>query len=164
MAILKELFTDLKITYKAYNQGITKQNLLIETPWTMVDGDFGFQRLIFKKDGSLYIIKDGEVNESHWELISSMNSLIIQLEGRKVILNEVFADENVLILKKDGIKNEFYAFANQNNLPELNVLEYFDKLKQLEYFHYESTKNSLSDYMYLLAAIIVIVFFIVFVF
>jgi hypothetical protein len=66
----------------------------------MVDGDLNIQRLIFRKDNSLYIVKEGEINESRWEYLTAMDSLVLETGGKKILLNEVFTDGKALILKK----------------------------------------------------------------
>ena len=70
-----------------------------------MDGDFNIQRLIFRKDNSLYIVKKGEIQESKWEYLPAMNSLVIELGGKKILMNEVFANGKVLIFKRDGMRN-----------------------------------------------------------
>ena len=37
--MLQELIKDLQSTLKNYSQGLAKQNLLVDIPWKMVDGD-----------------------------------------------------------------------------------------------------------------------------
>jgi len=129
MPVLQELLKDLQSSLKSYSQGLEKQNLLVEIPWTMVDGDLNLQRLIFRKDNSLYIVKEGDIQESRWEYLSALNSLIIEIGGKKILLNEIFADGKVLILKKDGSNMNFLAFANQKELTDLNLLNYLNEIK-----------------------------------
>lgn len=98
----------------------------------MVDGDLNLQRLIFRNDNSLYIIKEGEIQESTWEYLPAMNSLVITIGGRRILMNEVFADGKALILKKDGFSSEFLSFANQNELPTLDLIGYLSSLENKE--------------------------------
>lgn len=125
--MLQDLIKNFQTSLASYSQGLSKQKLLVDIPWTMVDGDLNLQRLIFKKDKSLYIVKEGEIQESKWEYLPEMNSLVINLGNRRILMNEVFADGTALILKKDGMGMEFIAFANQNLLPSLNLVEYINK-------------------------------------
>ena len=122
--MIQEPLKKIQSSLKSYNQGLAKQNMLVEIPWTMVDGDLNIQRLIFRKDNSLYIVKEGEIQESKWEYLPAMNSLVLEIGGIKILLNEVFADGKALILKKDGASQEFLAFANQNELPDMNLVEH----------------------------------------
>ena len=98
--------------------------MLVDIPWTMVDGDLNMQRLIFRKDNSLYIVKEGGIQESKWEYLAAMDSFVLEIGGKKILLNEVFADGKALILKKDGASMEFLALANQKELSDLNLIGY----------------------------------------
>jgi hypothetical protein len=131
--MLQDLIKDLQSTLKNYSKGLANKNLLVDIPWTMVDGDLNLQRLIFRKDNSLYIVREGEIQESKWEYLPAMSSLIIEIGGKKMLMNEVFADGKALILKKDGLVLDFLAFANQNELPNLNLVGYLKSLEQPTY-------------------------------
>jgi hypothetical protein len=124
--MLQDLIKDLQSTLKNYSKGLANKNLLVDIPWTMVDGDLNLQRLIFRKDNSLYIVREGEIQESKWEYLPAMSSLVIEIGGKKILMNEVFADGKALILKKDGLVLDFLAFANQNELPDLNLVSYLN--------------------------------------
>ncbi|TFV93178.1 hypothetical protein E4S40_13010 [Algoriphagus kandeliae] len=128
--MLQDLIKDLQSTLKSYSQGLAKQNLLVDIPWTMVDGDLNLQRLIFRKDNSLYIVREGEIQESKWEYLPAMNSLVIEVGGKKILMNEIFADGKALLLKKDGGTLEFLAFANQKELPDLRLREYLNDITE----------------------------------
>lgn len=126
--MLQDLITSLHSSLKRYSKGLSNRNLLVEIPWTMVDGDLNLQRLIFRKDNSLYIVKEGEIQESKWEYLPAMNSLVIEVGGKKILMNEVFADGKALILKRDGMALDFLSFANQNELKDLNLSGYLQDL------------------------------------
>lgn len=145
--MLQDLIKDLQSSLKSYSQGLAKQNILVDIPWTMVDGDLNLQRLIFRKDNSLYIVKEGEIQESTWEYLPAMNSLVITLAGKKILMNEVFADGKALILKNDGVNMDFLSFANQNELPSLDLVGYLEKvidrprLQKEKYRHEEQVND-----------------------
>lgn len=141
--MLQELLKDLQTSLKSYNLGLAKQNLLVDIPWTMVDGELNIQRLIFRKDKSLYIVKEGEIQESKWEYLSAMDSLVIELEGKKLLLNEVYADGKALILKRDGVTTNFFCFANQKEIPDLNLVGYLKRIEKLDPAKYG--KENVSD-------------------
>lgn len=140
--MLQDLIKDLQSSLKSYSQGLANKNMLVDIPWTMVDGDLNLQRLIFRKDNSLYIVKEGEIQESKWEYLPAMNSLVIEIGGKKILMNEVFADGKALILKRDGMTMDFLSFANQNELPDLNLIKHLesireDKSKEFSFFSFE---------------------------
>lgn len=159
--MLQDLIIDLQSNLKSYSQGLAKQNILVDIPWTMVDGDLNLQRLIFRKDNSLYIVKEGEIQESTWEYLPTMNSLVITLAGKKILMNEVFADGKALILKKDGVSMDFLSFANQNELPDLNLLDHLKKLVSIEEPQIQRTNEALAEQQkggwgYLIIALIIL--------
>lgn len=127
--MLQNLIQDLQSTLKNYSKGLENKNLLVEIPWTMVDGDLNLQRLIFNKDHSLYIVKDGDIQESNWKYLPEINSLVVEIGGKKILLNSVFSDGKALILKKDGLKRNFLSFANPNEIPDLNLIEYLSSIE-----------------------------------
>lgn len=131
--MLQDLIKDLQSSLKSYSLGLANKNLLVDIPWTMVDGDLNLQRLIFRKEKSLYIVKEGEIHESTWEYLPAMNSLAITLSGKKIMVNEVFADGKALILKRDGLNQSFTAFVNAKEIPDLDLLSYLKSL-----FHQET--------------------------
>jgi hypothetical protein len=162
--MLKELLKDVQSSLKSFNQGLAKQNMLVDIPWTMVDGELNIQRLIFRKDKSLYIVKEGEIQESKWEYLAAMDSLVVNVQGKKLLLNEVFADGNALILKKDGITTDFFCFVNQKEIPDLNLAGYLKRIKELEpptKFDEIATKESEGDNFIVFSVFWVIVLFFV---
>lgn len=161
--MLQELLKDLQTSLKSYNQGLAKQNLLVDIPWTMVDGELNIQRLIFRKDKSLYIVKEGEIQESKWEYLSTMDSLIIELGGKKLLLNEVYADGKALILKRDGVAAEFFCFANQKEIPDLNLVGYLKRIEKLDPEKYGKEKESDGDTFIAFVVGLVILLFIIWV-
>lgn len=164
--MLQDIIKDLQSSLKSYSQGFAKQNLLVEIPWTMVDGDLNVQRLIFRKNNSLYIVKEGEIQESTWEYLPSLNSLVITVGGRRILMNEVFVDGKALILKKDGQSMDFLSFANQNELPNLNLVEYLtnkltEPIKVNEIVE-DSTKNhSIVDVFVKILIFLIVLFVLV---
>jgi hypothetical protein len=133
--MIQDLILTLQSSLKNYSQSLANQNLLVDVPWTMIDGDLNLQRLIFKKDNSLYIVKEGEIQESKWEYLAAMDSIVIEVGGKKILLNEVFADKKALILKKDGNNQEFLSFINEKELPDLNLIGHLKSIS------FQSEKN-----------------------
>jgi len=125
--MLQDQIKSFRSSLKNYSSQLANKNLLVDIPWTMVDGDLNLQRLIFNRNNSLYVITEGVIQESTWEYLPSINSLAISIDGRRILMNEVFADGTVLILKKDGNSGGFYAFVNANNLPSMNLVEYLNQ-------------------------------------
>ncbi|MDD4408878.1 MAG: hypothetical protein PHC47_03450 [Clostridia bacterium] len=112
---------------------LKKKGVLIEKPWTLIDDDGEIQKLIFKRDKGLILSKNGVVSEGNWDYYPEARALLIDRRKDKLLLKEQFIDNNVLILKKDGTSNDFFALANENTLPDLNIPKYLNSLKIKEF-------------------------------
>jgi hypothetical protein len=132
LTVLQEQIQSFQSSLRNYSSQLANRNLLVDIPWTMVDGDLNLQRLIFNRNNSLYIITEGVIQESTWEYLPSMNSLVISIEGIRIVMNEVFIDEKVLILKKDGNSKDFLAFANETKLQDLNLVNHLKSIQPKE--------------------------------
>jgi len=113
-------------------QSLKKKAIFIEKPWALIDDDGEIQKLIFKKDGGLVLSKNGKVIEGKWEYFPEAKSLLVDRGHDKLLLNEQFIDENVLILKKDGTDNDFFGLANENTLRDYNIPKYLNNLKKVQ--------------------------------
>jgi len=120
--MIQDLVKDIHSTLKNYSVGLNKQNYLLEKAWTLVDGNLNVHRLIFKKKGVLRAFKNGNLEDNcTWDYEQSINSLIIRIGNDAVVLNEIFLDGKVLILRQDNT-NAFLVFIN-NELLEGDQLE-----------------------------------------
>ncbi|WP_346855411.1 hypothetical protein [uncultured Draconibacterium sp.] len=108
---------------------LKKRTILIDKPWALIDNDGEIQKLIFKKNNGLILSKNGTVTEGSWEYFPEARALLINRGVDKLLLNEQFIDNNVLILKKDGTDNEFFSLANEITIPDYNIPKYLNSLK-----------------------------------
>lgn len=113
---------------KAYSSSLDKKEIFVDVPWVIIDSEQDQQKYIFKRNGELIMSLNGKVTIGKWEYISSAKSLLIDRVQDKVLLNQNFVDSSVMILKKDGIKEENIMLANEILLPDLNVLAYLQRL------------------------------------
>lgn len=131
--MLQDQIQSFRSSLRNYSSQLANKNLLVDIPWTMVDGDLNLQRLIFNRNYSLYVITEGVIQESTWEYLPSMNSLAISIDGKRILMNEIFADGRVLILKKDGNSQELMAFVNESELPKVDLVSYLEgHLREIE--------------------------------
>ncbi len=117
---------------------LKKKSILIEKPWALIDDDGEIQKLIFKRDKGLILSKNGVVTIGSWDYYPEARALLIDRNTDKLLLKEQYIDDNVLILKKDGTDNDFFALANENTLPDYNVPKYLNSLKCKEFGIYET--------------------------
>jgi len=116
-----------------YSTSISKKATFLDKPWALVDNEMEIQKLIFQKDNQLVLSKNGKVQMGTWEYLAGAKSMLIDRGGDKILLNEVFINDDVMILKIDGTKHEFFVLANQNTIPDLDVIGYLEGLR-FKYF------------------------------
>jgi hypothetical protein len=112
-----------------FSRSLTKTSLLINKPWTIVDEDSEVQKLIFKKDKSLIISKNGEVVIGKWDYLPEAKCILIDRGRDKILCKEGFVDEGLLILLKDGTDNQFFTLVNENIVHSLDPFEYIQNLR-----------------------------------
>lgn len=127
---------------KNYSESLDKISILIEKPWAMIDEELEMQKLIFRKNKELLMSKNGKVTIGKWDYLTEAKSLLIDRGTDKILFNEGYIDQYVMILKLDGTVDAFFALANENLLPDLNVYEYLRKLK---YNKLKITTRELKD-------------------
>lgn len=135
---LQNIVKDLK----QFSESLDKQTMLINKPWALIDSDLGIQKLIFKKNKELILSKDGQVTEGKWDYFPEAKSLLIDRGFDKILCNETYIDDSILVLKMDGKKDDFFVLANENNIPDLDAYAY---LRRLYYNKYGIQNTPLSD-------------------
>lgn len=127
---MKLYLTNLIQRLKEYSENLDKIELFVDVPWVIVDDDLNQQKYIFKRDGRIIMSLNGQVSIGKWELLSTARSILIDRIHDKILLNQNFIDPAVMVLKKDGFKDENLILANEILIPDLDVTNY---LKQLYY-------------------------------
>jgi hypothetical protein len=117
-----------------YSKSLKKESLLVNKPWALLDDDKEVQKLIFKPNKELILSKNGNVKVGAWDYFPDAKSLLIDRVSDKMLLNEQYVDENVIILKKDGTHNDFFALANENTIPDYNIPKYLDSIKNKMFY------------------------------
>lgn len=112
---------------KEYSLNLDKLEYLVDIPWVLIDDEYKVQKYIFKRNGELVLSINGKADVGRWEYISSAKSLLIDRNTDKILLNQVFFNEAVMILNYDGLDQSF-NLVNQILIPDLNVESYFKKL------------------------------------
>jgi hypothetical protein len=125
---VKEYLKNISKELKNYSKSLDKISILIDKPWAVIDVELEMQKLIFKKDKSLIMSKNGKVTKGTWDYLPEANSIIIDRINDQILCNAAFIDDVVLILKLDGTSNDFFALANENKLQDLNIIGYFNDI------------------------------------
>ena len=113
---------------KQHGQALDRKELFSDQPWVIVDEQLNKQQIIFKRDGRLLMSTNGQGFEGKWEYLPEVNGLWIDRGFDKLLLNQGFYLDGVMILKKDGIKDEPVLFANPNKVPDLDVQKYLEPI------------------------------------
>lgn len=113
---------------KEFSQSLDRNEIFIDKPWVIIDENLNQQKYIFKRDGKLIMSLNGQVQIGKWELLSSAKSLLIDRIQDKILLNQNFIDPAIMILKKDGFKDDNFIMANELIIPDLDVTNYLKKL------------------------------------
>ena len=109
---------------REFSETLDKKEIFIEAPWVIIDENKNQQKYIFKRNGELIISLNGEVTDGKWEYLSTAKSLRIDTGTKKILLNQDFVDATIMVLRKDGQKGENLILANENLLPDLDVVKY----------------------------------------
>ena len=114
---------------KSHSLSLNKMVILVNKPWVLVDHTGALQKLIFRKNGELILSVNGKVHIGKWEYLPALESILLERVDDKVLLNEVFVDENALILKKDGTDQEFFPLVNEQKIPNYDIVQYLLELR-----------------------------------
>jgi hypothetical protein len=121
---MKEYLRNIIPSIKNFSQSLDKISLLIDKPWVLIDDNHDVQKLIFKKNKELIMSNNGQVTLGSWDYLAEAKCLLIDRGADKILCNQGYIDEGVLILKLDASLDQFFILANQNIITDLNVIEY----------------------------------------
>lgn len=125
---MKLYINNLLERLRQFSDSLDKMELFIDIPWIVIDNDSKQQKFIFKRNGQLIMSLNGQVSIGKWEYLSEAKSLLIDRIKDKLLLNQKFIDSAVMVLNRDGIKDDNLMLINENILPGLDATEYLKKL------------------------------------
>lgn len=107
---------------------LKKKGVLVDKPWIVIGTNNEIEKLIFKRNNELVISKQGKVRMATWEYFPEAKALLIDRIEDKILLQEKFVDENLVILNIDST-DDFFLLANENEVNALNIPAYLNSLK-----------------------------------
>jgi hypothetical protein len=132
--MVKAQFISIVNQLKNHSASLEKSNILINKAWTIIDEDNEIQRLIFKKDKSLILSKNGQAVVGNWDYFPVARSILIDRgNSDKILCSEAYIDNGVLILRLDGTENKFFILANEDVIPDLDVNNYLKNIRQIKF-------------------------------
>jgi hypothetical protein len=126
---MKTHLSDILPRLKKYSQSLDQTAMLVDKPWVVNAGNNEYQKLIFKRDGTLLLSRNGNLTDGKWEYLPGANSLIIDYGSSKVLYRHSYMDDAVLALRKDGPisgndDSEVFLLANENEIKDANAIQY----------------------------------------
>lgn len=130
---------------KSFSESLDKTTLFVDKAWAYIDEDNAVQKLIFKRNNELILSKNGKAEVGRWEYYPAAKSILIDRVTDKILCNEQYIDNGVMILKVDGTNNEFFALANENIVPDLDVYKYLVAIKKRKNYSPKILERRLID-------------------
>lgn len=137
---------------KQYSKSLSQTSIFINKPWVMIDEKENQHHYSFQSDGRLIMALNGTVQIGTWEYLLGSNSLLIDRITDKILLNQMFIEDGLMFLKKDGMENSFFILINKLVIPDLDVEKYlknyFIKAKRLRRFNTDDGKKYYATWSY----------------
>ncbi|MCC5943098.1 MAG: hypothetical protein JJU37_16250 [Balneolaceae bacterium] len=124
---MKYYLKDILPRLKKHSASLDQSAFLVDKPWVVNNTDGKFEKLIFKRNGSVILSINGDVTIGKWEYLPEAQSLLIDYGNKKKLYRHQYLDEAVLALKIDGLdKNDdsYYLLANENVVKDHNAKRY----------------------------------------
>lgn len=103
------------------------KSMVNDTPW-LCDNIFGGEsKLIFKSNGELIFSKGGDAEIGSWSFMADANSFLLTIGNDSLLLNALFVDSNLMILRKDGSRDQLLLFRNANTFIFDSIAQYFTR-------------------------------------
>lgn len=125
---MKKYIQNIANDLKQFSYSLDMRAFLLNKPWALIDSDMGIQKLIFNKNNELILSRNGSVTYGKWDYFSQAKSILIDRGTDIILCNEIYVDDNVLVLKKDGTKDSLIILANENSIPDLDAYTYLNNL------------------------------------
>ncbi len=132
---MKDFVSNILPRIVQYSKSLNEKERLVEKPWGMIDLSGNRLQFIFLRNGRLIRSINGIVTEGYWEYISSVNSLIIDIDDEKIMMKHLFFNDHALVLSLDDFSKKYLMLANENYIPDLKVQKYLQKLAPSNKIH-----------------------------
>lgn len=120
---------------KEFSKSLDKAEVFINKNWVFIDEQDNNHEYLFHRDSRLIMTLNGKVSIGSWELLPH-GKLLIDRVSDKILLENMFIDDALMILKKSGSEEDAFVLINQQVIPDLDVLKYLEK---------QETKKEIQD-------------------
>jgi hypothetical protein len=122
---LKFLFKKLKTFDRKLNTIAILQNKF----WIRINENEIAEKWFFRDNGRLIISINGNVTEGRYEYLNESN-LILEFQGNRILLNQNFIYNDLLLLKKDSDESEFYAFYDSTKFNPNEFVQFIENSRK----------------------------------
>lgn len=117
---LKFLFTKVK----SFDEKLKNIAFLQDKTWIRISLNGFNEKWFFRKNGVLTLSINGDVIDGSYELLNEY--LIIKFSNKKILLNQSFIYNDILLLKKDSVDSDFFAFYDNSKFSENEFLKHIE--------------------------------------
>jgi hypothetical protein len=109
-----------------YSKSLDKIEVFVDKPWVLTDESKNVHEYMFLRDRRLILSLNGIVKEGKWELLPNGKLLINRVEDQ-ILLQNMFIDDAVMILKMSGTTDVPFLLINEERIPDLDVMKYLER-------------------------------------
>lgn len=121
---------------RPWSEDLYEKEYYIDTRWLEIRDSDSFHEdvlHIFRKDGELLISIDGNISKGRWKILSSSNSIILDVGNKNELYDLSFLNNDFFILSKHGDqrrKNQrvYFVMARENFVHGLEWREIMELL------------------------------------
>lgn len=123
-----------------FSKSLDKEEIFINKPWVFLDEEQNNHGYLFHRDKRLIMSFNGTVQIGSWELLPH-GKLLIDRCADKLLLENMFIDDALMILKKSGSEDESFVLINEKVIPDLNAIAYLKNKETIQEISDAQNKN-----------------------
>lgn len=112
-----------------YSSQLDRKELFIEKPWVFIDSNNINHEYMFMRDNKLIMSLNGAVKIGTWQLLPH-NKLLIDRLDDKILLENMFVNDGLLILKKSGSNEMPFVLMDERKVPNLDPVTYLEDFER----------------------------------
>ena len=112
-----------------YSSQLDRKELFIEKPWVFIDSSGINHEYMFMRDNKLIMSLNGAVKIGTWQLLPH-NKLLIDRLDDKILLENMFVNDGLLILKKSGSNEMPFVLMDERKVPNLDPVKYLENFER----------------------------------
>lgn len=126
-----------------FSKTLDKEEVFINKPWVYLDEENNNHGYLFHRDKRLIMSFNGKVTIGSWELLPH-GKLLIDRCTDKILLENMFIDDALMVLKKSGSKDESFVLINESVIPDLDALKYLKHKETIQEINDAENNNTIK--------------------